>query len=801
MAAMLLADQGVDVVSIRRPGKAIVHPVEFVLERNKRYVEIDLKTESGVHEALSLIDGADVVIENFRPGVLAKLGLGYEEVRKRNPQIIYVSSPGFASSDPRAAMQGWEGAISAAAALYTDISFWGAAFSLPPVFTALPLPSTYAALHAAIGTVAAVIGRLRDGRGDYIEAPLLDGAMSAAAGPLLRTDGQPKRYNDPGLPTFIIDHLHLRRIPQASAQFIERFLDTQMPPFFRNYRCGDGREVFITVIDNVGHIEKLLSAMDLADEIDAMGLRRGNVLDMPPSSDNIYAYRTTTAGLKKLAERIEKKFLTRSALEWEDWLSKHGVPAAVQRTTAEWAAFMPIRAAGIVVEQRDRNGDAILAPGQLVDVVASSHGSRELDDNTAAPRFEGWHAEQRFLANAPPPSAALSAPLDGLHILDLANVIAGPVASRALAELGASVLHIDPEDPKMGPRMLLWIGQEVNQGKQAAIIDLKADETRPLVDKLIACSDAIIYDKLPGQTVSLGVDPARVHGVNSGCVVIVVTAYGGSRGKGWEDRPAYDPVVQAMSGIMLRFGGLGTSEVHGVAAMIDYFTGFAGTLATLCGLVSRQRGAENVVTRTSLARMAAWVQIPFVTGRPVPEPIGQAERGWHALDRLYRTSDGWIYLAVEPENWSIVRTTFETALSIELPDHWEDAAGALAKAFDWHKTSEVVTLRSPVITMQAVHDVSSLRKGPLRDDWQNTPVTNDLLSERVLLTKQGGERGDLYIPDCTWLRWASRPRLRLHHLPGEDTIAVLRELTGSVPHELPNGVLTGWILTTGPLPA
>ncbi|CAM3252790.1 MULTISPECIES: CoA transferase [Sphingomonas] len=802
MAGLLLADQGAEVVSVRRPGAAERHPAERILHRGKRCIELDLKSEVGRSEALALVNAADVVIENFRPGVMARLGLGYDQVRQDNPQIIYASLPGFSESDARASMPGWEGVIAANAALFTDISFWGAAFSLPPVFTALPLASAYSALHAAIGVTAAVFGRLRDGRGDRIEAPLLDGAMSASAGPLMRTKGQPKRYNEPGIPTVIIDHLNLRRLPGVLASGVERFLDGQMPPFFRSYACADGRDLFILVIDNIGHIDRLLSAMGIADELESMGLRRGNILDVPPTDDNVYAYRSNTSGMKQLAKRLEALFLTRSALEWEDHLGRHGVPAAVQRTTAEWTGFGPIREAGIVVAHDDDEA-TILAPGHLVDISASDHGSMPLPQKAAAPVFTGWTSDGRFFANAPEPAESATPPLSGLRILDLANVIAGPVASRTLAELGAEVLHIDPINPKMGPRMLLFIGQEVNQGKDAAIIDLKNEATKPIVDRLIERSDAVIYNKLPHQAAGLGFDPDRVHAAKPDCVITAVTAYGGSLGKGWGDRPAYDPVVQAMSGIMVRYGGLSSPEVHGVAATIDYFTGFAGTLSALCGFVARERGARNIVTRTSLARTAAWIQLPFITGRPVAEPSGQNARGWDALNSLYRSSDGWIYLALEPDLYLQARPSIEAAMAISLPDRWQDASETLAKAFEKRKAAELVrALQSPILAIAEVLDVRALREKAEPGAWADTLVTTDLPSGRTLLVPQGEDRGELYVPDSTWLRWGSRPRRRLHasHLPGADTVALLEALMGAAPATLPSGMSSSWDLSTGPLP-
>jgi len=119
MASMLLADQGATVVRIVRPGGQELPEQPYrLLNRNKKLVEIDLKTEDGKAQALALIEKADVVIENFRPGVMQRLGLDYASVKKSNPRLIYLSLPGFASTDKaRAHIQAWEGVLGAAAAV------------------------------------------------------------------------------------------------------------------------------------------------------------------------------------------------------------------------------------------------------------------------------------------------------------------------------------------------------------------------------------------------------------------------------------------------------------------------------------------------------------------------------------------------------------------------------------------------------------------------------------------------------------------------------------------------------------
>ena len=109
--AMLLADHGADVIKIERPGSgddARAMPpfvggesAPFMIwNRNKRSVVIDLKTETGKAQLLPLIDAADVLIENFRPGTLDRLGLGWPTLQARNPRLIYAAISGFGQTGP-----------------------------------------------------------------------------------------------------------------------------------------------------------------------------------------------------------------------------------------------------------------------------------------------------------------------------------------------------------------------------------------------------------------------------------------------------------------------------------------------------------------------------------------------------------------------------------------------------------------------------------------------------------------------------------------------------------------------------
>ncbi|MEX1022039.1 MAG: CoA transferase, partial [Dehalococcoidia bacterium] len=180
LAAQLLGDQGAEVVRVDPPGgPRWKTPANATWNRGKQSIALDLATEDGRRTARALIAGADVVVENFRPGVMERLGLGAREMTEANPRLVYCSLPGFAEDDPRAGVAAWEGVVGAASGLYRRNRVANEAGA--PVYTAIPLPSSYAAIQAAVAVAMALSARERDGVGQRITVPLFD-AMYGAIG-------------------------------------------------------------------------------------------------------------------------------------------------------------------------------------------------------------------------------------------------------------------------------------------------------------------------------------------------------------------------------------------------------------------------------------------------------------------------------------------------------------------------------------------------------------------------------------------------------------------------------------------
>jgi crotonobetainyl-CoA:carnitine CoA-transferase CaiB-like acyl-CoA transferase len=182
---MVLADHGADVIKVERPGSgddARKMPpfvggesAPFMIwNRNKRSVVIDLKTEAGKTQLLGLIDGADVLIENFRPGTLERLGLGWATLSARNPRLIYAAISGFGQTGPYRDRGGFDLVTQGMSGL---MSVCGPKDG-PPHRMPIAISDVAAGMHLAIGILCALEARHRTGRGQLVETSLLESALS-----------------------------------------------------------------------------------------------------------------------------------------------------------------------------------------------------------------------------------------------------------------------------------------------------------------------------------------------------------------------------------------------------------------------------------------------------------------------------------------------------------------------------------------------------------------------------------------------------------------------------------------------
>ncbi len=177
-ATMLLSDMGAEVTMIERPGvgdPARQFPPLFrALNRGKRSVALDLKSADGLAQFRSLAQTADVIVEGFRPGKLAALGAGFEDIRKINPGLVYVSISGYGQDGPYRDRAGHDLSYEGVGGLLADQADAGQAGPLPIV----PLADIGAALFAAIAILSAVVSSQRTGQGRYVDVSMSDAVVS-----------------------------------------------------------------------------------------------------------------------------------------------------------------------------------------------------------------------------------------------------------------------------------------------------------------------------------------------------------------------------------------------------------------------------------------------------------------------------------------------------------------------------------------------------------------------------------------------------------------------------------------------
>ena len=361
---LFLADMGADVVKVEKmpdgddtrksiPPAVNGEPATFMMmNRNKRGVAIDLKTEGGRAVLRRMLERADVVTENFRPGVMQRLGFDYETLRAANPGLIYAAISGFGRTGPYAERGGFDLMAQAMSGL---MSITGEGPGRPPVKVGAPICDITAGLLLAMGILAAYTHRLKTGRGQMVDTSLFEAGIT-------HTYWQ----------SAIAFATGVAPGPMGSAH-----------PLNAPYQALRTRDGYIVIGANG---PKLWKAM-----LDAVGAPE--LADDPRFVDN----GARMAHLAELERALEAVYVTRTTAEWLAILEKAGVPAGpindVKQMHADPQANArqmvvplehpvagPVHTIGLPIKFGDTPG-AVTAPspvlGQHTDEVLREHGFDE----------------------------------------------------------------------------------------------------------------------------------------------------------------------------------------------------------------------------------------------------------------------------------------------------------------------------------------------------------------------------------------------------------------------------------------
>ena len=252
----------------------------------------------------------------------------------------------------------------------------------------------------------------------------------------------------------------------------------------------------------------------------------------------------------------------------------------------------------------------------------------------------------------------IKAPLEGIKVLDFTHEVAGPHCTMLLGDLGAEIIKV--EMPGRGDRGRHWVGMKEtifitnNRNKRSIVLNLKSEEERKIAFELAKSVDVLVENFVPGTLKKFGLDYESVKKVNPKIVYCSISGYG--QDGPYSSRPAWDPIIEAESGLMSLTGDPEPCLPSRIpASIIDYGTGVYAALAIVSALLYRERTGKGQMIDISMLDVSAlwagyWIAYSSITGE-VRERMGSAAPVG-APYQVFRTRDSYIFIAAfEDEHW------------------------------------------------------------------------------------------------------------------------------------------------------
>ena len=245
-------------------------------------------------------------------------------------------------------------------------------------------------------------------------------------------------------------------------------------------------------------------------------------------------------------------------------------------------------------------------------------------------------------------------PLKGVKVIDFSHAWAGPTCTMLLGDAGADTIKVEPTTGDFyRTAMDGAVFINVNRNKRSIALDLKTNEGRRIALKLLERADVLVENFVPGVMDRLGLGYQTISKMNPRMIYCSISGFG-QEGP-YHKRPSFDPVAQAMSGIMLATGEPDRPPVRILPPMIDYSAGIHAAYGIVIALLNREQTGKGERIDISLmdigiVQMGAFVTHYTMTGE-LPERMGSAHKAW-APYQAFEASDGWVLIAVaSDEMW------------------------------------------------------------------------------------------------------------------------------------------------------
>ena len=604
LCSMLLADNGARVIKIGQSRDHMDSDPEFaILDRGKEFCAVSLEEKDKI---VKLISRADVLIDDLDVGDERRKHLDFEDLVVLNPGLVHCSMTPFGTDGPIRMEPHIPDLVKARMGIFHSAP----GFREGHIYVVHPIVEVGAGILAAQGVVAALFSRLVTLSGRKLETSLMAGALLFT--PLAGGTSVPQQTRN------------------STA--------VGGAPFYSVYECSDGKWLQLGCI-HLGFIDQASSVMGIADVLLDPKYGGGRI----PTDDS---------AREELFEIVKNIMKSDSSGNWATRLEEADVPFAIVATVSEAMANTQVIHNGLIHELNDPVFGEMTQYGLTLQLSGTP-------GHIKGPRKEvGWDElelspqQQDYVFS--PTLLATELPLEGVKVGDITNVIAGPVAGRLLADLGADVLKIETftGDFSRGPSAIF---RSLNSNKRSISIDSKNPDGRDTLQHIVSECDALVANLRPGATERMGIGGQQLREINPTIVETHVTAFG------WDgplsSRPGVDPLAQAYMGLQHAQGGEGNQPSYlSHLAPCDYSGGALAAYGTILGLYVKKKTGKGQKIDTNLLNMGTLMVNGDFASFKGKEPRRLSDPGQHGMSdfrRLYKTSDGWIFVNAEGNNSSL----------------------------------------------------------------------------------------------------------------------------------------------------
>ncbi len=587
--------------------------VFLALHTNKLSIVLDLEEEDGRAELRRLARTADVVVEGFQPGYLDDIGLGFADLQRENPELIYCSITPFGQSGPFAGYKGLDLHAEAMGGLLMAQGDPGRQPCMSPAFLGYELPS----IHGALGIFHALFARGTTGRGQHVDVSMQEVTANIALYNYIALYGR-------------------------SASISERPGDTAYGGV-SVFPCSDGH-VMIAALNPKQY-------MALAEWVGDLALQDAVFEDRLTRQENAEFINTA---IEAFTSKLTVAYVVEEAQRRRIPTAPMNTPGTLSRDPQFVAREFFVRGDHPVVGELEMAG----APGNLSETPwRFFRPAPLLGEHTDDLLASVQDTRRRGAARRSRRTSSL--PLERVRMTDLTRALVGPYATRQLADFGAEVIKIESGlfDLQARTQITSPTQPEINRNKLSISVDLHTHDGQELVRRLIKVSDVVAENYSPGALQRWGLDYANVRQFKPEIVYLSISGFGQTGP--FSSYVSWGRQATAAAGIV-HLWGHADSPLSGNCG-IDYADNFVGSLgATLLEIALYHRrltGRGQYVEVSMTEGMASAAGIPFldfsVNGRSGAASGNQ--RPYAVPHEVYpcKGEDAWCAIAcTNDEEWA-----------------------------------------------------------------------------------------------------------------------------------------------------